>query len=252
MTQLVAVNNQAHRQLFIDTGKVELHGAELHLVPVVMSEFQHLCVECPIVLTKNDVTGQFVFAAMLGFEVNENLFWQQGRWQGLYLPLQIQRQPFFVGNPEKTAAEKNSSSDSKDYVVCIDNESPCISSASSEQQERIYDEHGNETPYFEQIKGCLAQLLQGEINNEGLISELQQLDLIQPLALDITFVNEQSTRLNGLYTIDQEKLAKLNAEVIGQLHEKKLLQPIYTVIASLAQIYALIERKNKQLSDGRA
>ena len=82
MTNLVAVNNKSHLNTKVDLSKVEQHGADLQLVPVVLSEFINLAVQYPIVLTKNGNTGQFVFSVMLGFEPCENLFWQQEQWQG--------------------------------------------------------------------------------------------------------------------------------------------------------------------------
>ena len=75
MAQLVAIDNKNHLNLTVDAAKAELHGAGLHLVPAVMSEFTNMAVHYPLVITKNADTGQFVVAAMLGFEAGENLFW---------------------------------------------------------------------------------------------------------------------------------------------------------------------------------
>ena len=83
MAQLVAIDNKNHLNLKVDAAKAELHGEGLHLVPAVMSEFTSMAVQYPLVITKNADTGQFVVAAMLGFESGENLFWRDGQWQGL-------------------------------------------------------------------------------------------------------------------------------------------------------------------------
>jgi len=243
MTKLVAIDHKIHKHLKITPEKAELHGAELNLIPAVVAEFNNLAVQYPIVLTKNGETGAFVCTTLLGFEKYENLFWQNGQWQGVYVPLQIQRQPFFVGDAANEASTKNG-----DYIVCIDVDSPTIveSTTNNEQFEyqTLFTETGEDSQYFQQAKQCLAQLLQGEIDNEKLINMLVKLDLLQPLSVEITFVDEKSTRLNGLYTIDQDKLSALADEHIIALHHHNLLQPIYTMIASLGQIYALIERKN--------
>lgn len=110
--------------------------------------------------------------------------------------------------------------------------------------EALFDEKGAETPYFQNSKNCLGQLLQGEIDNERLINALQSLGLLQSLSLEVTFFNEQTTRLNGLYTVNSDKLSALNSEQITSLHEAGLLSAIYTMSASLGQIYALINKKN--------
>ncbi|PKI16483.1 SapC family protein [Colwellia sp. 12G3] len=241
MAQLVAIDNKNHLNLKVDAAKAELHGANLHLVPAVMSEFTNMAVQYPLVITKNGDTGQFVVAAMLGFEAGENLFWREGQWQGLYLPLQIRRQPFFVGNPEQNKDQAGSG----DYVVCFDSESPAIS---TNEGESLFDDNGGETEYFQQAKYCLTQLLQGELANKQLLEQLEKLQLLQVMKMEVTFANQQSTTLNGLYTIDTEKLAALSAENISSLHKAGLLQAIYTLITSLGQIHHLIDLKNKQLA----
>lgn len=251
MANLVAIDPQAHKNLTINPALAEIHGATLNLIPTVLAEFPHLAVQYPIVLAKNGDTGEFIFSALLGFEPHENLFWQQEQWQGLYLPLQLQRQPFFVGDvvDEKTNG---------DYVVCLDMDSPSINQASSTHasagdelnlnSQSLFTETGEDSPYFQQAKNCLAQLLQGEIDNKNLLNALNKFDLLQPLSVEITFINKQSTRLNGLYTINQDKLAALPVEHIAELHQQHLLPAIYTMITSLGQLYALIERKNACLS----
>jgi len=104
-----------------------------------------------------------------------------------------------------------------------------------------------DTEYFQQAKYCLAQLLEGEIANKQLLEQLDKLDLLQVIKMEVTFANQQSTTLHGLYTIDTEKLAALSAEKIAHLHKAGLLQAIYTLITSLGQIHHLIDLKNKQL-----
>ncbi len=236
MTQLVVIDNKNHLKLKIDSNKAEQHGANLHLIPAVMSEFINIAVQYPLVITKNADTGQFVIAAMLGFEAGENLFWREEQWQGLYLPLQIRRQPFFVSNTDKN-------SDKGDYVICFDSNSPTIS---HDDGQGLFDDNGEESEYFQQAKSCLAQLLRGEVDNKRLLTHLEEMDLLQVMKMEITFANQQTTKLNGLYTIDQDKLANLSADRIANLHSEGLLQAIYTLITSLGQMHHLIDLKNKK------
>lgn len=240
MTTLIAVNKNSHQHIKIDPDQAIFHGANLHLIPVVLSEFINLVVQYPIVITKNADTGQFVCSTMLGFEPNENLFFNNKQWQSIYLPLQIQRQPFFID------MNANDDMENKDeYIVCFDSDSPAIS---QNKGEKLYNSLGEESDYYKNAKTCLMRLLQGERDNQLFITSIQEMDLLQPLSLEVTFKNNKSSRLNGLYTINQEKLATLSKEQISKLHALGLLQPIYTMIASLGQIYALIEKKNHKIS----
>ena len=241
MANLVAVDNKNHRKVQIDTSKLALHGAELNMVPVVLSEFANAAVQYPLALAKNGDTGEFVCIALLGFEAGENLFWQNGEWQGLYLPLQIRRQPFFVGNPRK---DNKAAKENGDKIVCIDSKSPAIT---TEGGMALFDERGLDTEFFQQTKACLAHILAGEADNKSLIENLVKMDLLQSMSLEITLTNQASMRLNGLYTVNQDKLAKLNDEYVLQLHKLGFLGAIHTLVISLGQIQALIDLKNQRL-----
>ena len=241
MAQLIAIDNKNHLNLKVDASKAELHGANLHLVPAVMSEFSNMAVQYPLMITKHADTGQFVCAGMLGFEAGENLFWQEGEWQGLYLPLQIRRQPFFLGNPEESATQVASG----DYVVCFDSDSPAIS---ADEGQPLFNENGTDTECFQEAKSCLVQLLQGELANKKLVEMLEKMQILQVMKMEITFANQQSTTLNGLYTVNEEKLAALPEEKIAILHKAGLLPAIYALIISLGQMHNLINLKNKRLA----
>ncbi len=239
MAHIVAVHPQFHKACYVFPQLAEAAGAELQLIPVVPAEVAHVACQMPVVLTKNEQTGQFVLAAMAGFEPKQNLFWQDGRWQGLYLPLQLQRQPFFLGKNDDKGT---------DYAVCLDMQNPAVGEGEvPEGAQALFSATGADTEYYQNAKQILASILQGEAQVQQLAELLVVMDLIQPMSLDITFADKSSTRLNGLYTIDQQKLAALDPAHIVLLHQKGLLAVVYSLLGSVSQIYALIERKNQQL-----
>ncbi|AYM86188.1 SapC family protein [Pseudoalteromonas agarivorans] len=242
MENLVALEQSAHQHIKIDTQKAQSHAENINMIPVVMAELNQIAVQQPIVFAKNSETGEFTLNALLGFEQHENLFYQHSQWQGVYLPLQLQRQPFFVGDTHAKQTQ---------YPVFINLNSPAVINNQAQSQndlEPIYTPNAEESGYFKKIKQCLGHLLQGEIDNKKLIDTLLQHELLQPLSLEVTFQNSQKTKLNGLYTINQERLAQLDSDQITLLHQRALLPAIYTVITSLGQIYPLIERKNAVLN----
>ncbi|MDX2367351.1 MAG: SapC family protein [Colwellia sp.] len=239
MSNLVAIDNLHHQNVKIDVNKIEAHGATMHLAPAVVTEFAQLATHYPIVLAKDGDTGQFVCSAMLGFQIGENLFWDKGQWQAVYVPLQVRRQPFFLGDATTAGAENKTPK----YVVCLDVASPSV----GDQGEALYTENGEESDYFQEAKAKLAELLRGESENKAFIEILLSMDLLESMAIEIKFVNDESTRLNGLYTIKQEALAKLSSEQLSQLHKNNYLQAIYAMVISVGQMYSLIDKKNQRL-----
>jgi hypothetical protein len=169
----------------------------------------------------------------------------------LYLPLQLQRQPFFLAL-QPAGADGAAKGNSPQYTLCIDPASPAlgqqdIGAPLPAGAQRLWLPDGSDSEPFRQAKGVLAELLQGEQQRAQLIEQLLQLQLIQPLALDITFADHSSLRLQGLYCIDQQRLAALAPDAIVRLHQAGWLPAIYSIIGSMTQLYRLIELKNQQL-----
>ncbi len=236
MSNLVALDHSIHQSIRVNTQLAEAQGGHLNMVPVVLSEFLKLAVQFPIGFAKNKDTGKFTCVALFGFQDGENLFVQHNQWNALYLPLQIRRQPFFLGNSE---------SNENEFVICIDTGHQSIG---AEQGEPIFDSTGKETFYLENIKSILAELINGEAATQAFINTVATLKLLQPMQLEITFENGESTRVDGIYTINEDNLNNLHPDAINSLHAQGYLRPIYTIITSLGHIYGLIDKKNKSLA----
>lgn len=237
MSKLVALNPLHHRHLKVDTKKVEEYGADLHMIPVGVNEFAKIVAQFPILFTKNAQTGQFNCIALTGFEEGENLFWQNAQFDSVYIPLSVMRQPFFVGQDEQSG---------QDYVMCINELSSVLSKT---EGEALFDENGQATPFLAQAQECLAQLVSGEQQTFDYIQMLNDLKLLVPLSLEFTFVDDQSRKIQGLYSIDEDKLKQLDGKTLEKLNSSGSLQLMYTQIASLAQIYVLLNKKNQKLGE---
>lgn len=239
MSNIVILEPKQHGDLKVDTALINAHAADQHMMPVMLSEFVKLAACYPLVLTKDIDSGQFSAVALFGFEQGENLFWKQNRWDSIYVPLNIQRQPFFLGNRDQ------SGNNQQNYVVCFDKNSPAFASGRGEQ---LFAGDDQPSEYLQTVRSILTQLLDGEQQNKTFIEKLVALDLLSPLSLDITFKNNEQQTISGVYTIDEEKLAALSADQIADLHTSGYMPCIYAMVVSLGQIYGLIERKN-QLSE---
>lgn len=236
MPTLVALNSHIHQGLGVNTEHVESQAGLLHMVPVVLTEFHKLSLQFPIVFTKNKDTGQFMCSTLFGLEQGENLFFNNDKWDSLYLPLQIRRQPFFIGKSEN---------DDDQPVICID---MSLSATGTTSGEKLFDEQGNETDYLVKAKNILAELFEGEQATQLFINELLSLNLMQPMQLQITLVDGHIIRVEGLYSVDEDALNKLTAEQLFALHKKNYLHPIYTMITSIGHIYGLVDKKNKRIA----
>jgi len=98
--RLVELSRSEHAGLRIRADLVEASAASQHLVPIVVSEFRKAATQYPIVFAKNPETGRFAPYVLNGLGVEENLFWSGTELDVAYVPLNVRRQPFYVGTDE--------------------------------------------------------------------------------------------------------------------------------------------------------
>src|SRR3984893_19172505 len=94
---LVELSRQEHSALKINPDLTEASAAKQHLIPIVASEFRKAATQYPIVFAKNPETGRFAPYVLNGLAVEENLFWSGTELDVAYVPLNVRRQPFYVG-----------------------------------------------------------------------------------------------------------------------------------------------------------
>jgi hypothetical protein len=240
MPKITAIDKTAHKHIRIDPVMVEGLGSDTNMVPIVMDEFSQTATRFPIVFTKNAETGQFSVIALCGFEVGENLFYRAGKWDSLYIPLNILRQPFFLGSDNLAEDEQQ--------VICLDLESKCI----SDEGEPLFTETGEPETYLKDMQSMLTTLFQGTQDTRQFIDTLSGLDLIQKMSLDIKFENGEALKVQGIYTVDESKLNALPLETFSELRNKNLLFPIYSMIQSVGHIHWMVNQRNIRNAETKA
>lgn len=80
--------------------------------------------------------------------------------------------------------------------------------------------------------------------NQKMFKVFLDLELIEPLMLDIQFENGEHYTGNNYYTINQEKLYSLKENIVAKLHQSGYLQLAYLALFSLGNIKYLIEKRN--------
>src|SRR3954464_9567759 len=101
---LVELSRSEHSGLGIRGGRVGATAATQHLIPIVVSEFRKAAIQYPIVFAKHPDTGRFAPYVLSGLGVEENLFWSGTELEVAYVPLNVRRQPFYVGTDDAAAA----------------------------------------------------------------------------------------------------------------------------------------------------
>jgi hypothetical protein len=231
---------------FADHGGLRVHTeADAQFGDGVMAcitgpgEFRLLQTHFPIVFRRDSESGKFSALALLGFEAGENLFLEGGLWDAAYRPLALSIQPFLVGRPGAGGGAPQ---------VHIDAAHPRISTTG--EGVRLFDDQGRPSPYLESMAEKLGDL--DQIYNEGpaFFSLLEQYDLIEPFSLEVPLKDGSQHSLVGYHTIDERRLASLDATALGRLNAEGWLMPLFMAVASLSRFSDLVARKNRRMARG--
>lgn len=241
MTQFVALDKKVHAKTRVLTGRGAKFGENIHLLPVIADELTQLVLEYPVCLIKSNETGQFGLQALLGFEPQENLFLKADSWQANYVPLHIKRQPFMVAVNGK-AGEQPSENNT---VITINMDNSRVQESNGEL---IFDEAGEPTPFMSEVNQMLSALVNGIIRTEAFINSLNELDLIEPVHLNVSLVGQEQKRFEGIYTVNETKLKQLPSDKLTEMNNKGYLQACYLLLASMGNVQKLIALKRAALA----
>jgi len=240
MSHHAILTAEAHRDLRIRTDRSAERGDAQMCCITVPSEFRQVQNEYPILFRLNDERDRFTALAMFGFEPGENLYLTAAGWDARYRPLAMDIQPFLIGGGPQ---------DDGDKQVHVDLGSPRIAATGGEGV-RVFDDHGRPTPYLDRIAEQLGALDAGYRDSAAFFAALDEHGLLEPFTLDVTLDDGASHSLVGFHIIDEERLRSLDAVALARLHGDGHLMPIFMAIASLANLGALVARRNAQARHG--
>ena len=235
----VMLNNVDHHNIRIRTEHTAALGDNINFVRAYPIEFRNIQPYNPILFRKDASTGEFATVALLGFAPGENLYLSDDGWDAHYVPLMIRRQPFIIGN-QKIDEQPGSTR----TVVSFDMNSPRVSET---EGERLFLEHGGNSDFLVSITEMLETLRLADEMCVGFVKTLLELDLIEAVTMQVELNDGSKHELLGYYTINEDKLQKLDGDTLHKLNSEHYLEPIYMMLSSLSCFRRLIDRKNEQL-----
>ncbi len=238
MSTHAALSPVTHRSLRIRSDRSPECGDAVMCCITFPSEFRSIQNQYPILFQRTPDREGYSILAMFGFQAGENLFLKDGKWDARYRPLAMDIQPFLIGMPRDPGGEKQ---------VHVDLASPRIS---QDEGTRIFDDSGQPTPLLEAISEKLGTVDTGYQLTASYLDTLRKYDLLEPFTLDITLNDGSKNRLIGFHTINEDALRALDAAALGEMHAAGHLFPTFMVLASLSNLGALVDRKNRLLDDG--
>lgn len=233
------LNNVAHHDLRVITRYGAEFGDNIGTVLSFPTEYGDVQREYPIFFRKDAQTGEFQSIALLGFQQDENLFLDDGRWQAAYIPGIVARGPFLIGFQNQDVDGELR----REPVIHVDLDNPRISRTEGEP---VFLPQGGNTRYLERIGTILQGIHQGLAVSKAMFEAFTAHELIEPVKVEVQFSAEEQFDLRGLYTISEEKLRQLDGDALFKLNSAGFLQGAFLVIASLNNMKKLIDMKHRR------
>jgi len=227
------LNSEKHGSMgFTAVDKPYEFVGKVRAVPLTMVEFGSAQRNFPIIFSNMEDP---VPLAVHGIIDEENLFVDEdGKWDKMsYIPMYVRCHPFtFAGDGEQMA-------------VVVDT---AAASVSSNPQYPFFVD-GEISTHTEKLRDACAKFERERQRTQEFCDKLKELDLLTPLSATHTPDGASEPQpLANYIAIDVEKLNKLTAEVVYELHTKGFLSAIYLQLYSLENWHFLMARRIARIS----
>ncbi|MEN0038569.1 MAG: SapC family protein [Cellvibrio sp.] len=237
MANTALLNNVTHHQLKVITRFGAEFGDSISSALVFPTEFIELQKEYPILFRQHPETKKYQATVLLGLSQNENLFLNSSApsgWAAHYIPATVAKGPFLIGMQHQDSGNSNIP------VIHIDMDHLKVN---NENGYPLFLEHGGNSPYLEYIANVLKTIHQGIAIQDAMFTLFSELDLIEPIDIDIDLHNGEKRRLLGNFTIHEEKLMELGGDQLERLNKLGFLSLAFAVITSMTNIRRLTDIK---------
>ncbi|WGS45678.1 SapC family protein [Burkholderia sp. JSH-S8] len=212
---------------------------ETAIVPLSIGEMVSAACHYPLVFVGDVKNNRAVLVAMLGLVAGENLFLTGKGWRaGAYLPAYVRRYPFCMAHiTVNEQADPN-------LVVCV--EKDYVMAEADEGSRRLFDDTNKATVEWQSIEAFLMEYEADLERTNAFCSRLVDLDLLEPLTVNITQPNKASCNVTGFLGINEGKLAKLADDTILEWYCNGWLARAYLHLFSLQRLQCLLQVREEQ------
>ena len=219
------LNREIHKTLTFKSSSDYSFTEDVNSVPLTGIEFFEASRDMPVLFSKDDEGNYFPLALLSLMDNGHKHLGEAGSWSDSYIPAFIRRYPFAMTD---------------EGSVCFDQKA---SQFSSKEGEALFDEKGENTETLDNILQFLNNYDQQYKNTLSYCEELKALDLLAPFNLQIIIDKNQPLKLEGLYIIDEKKLASIPEDKVKVWFDSGWLAWTYAHLHSLGALNRLVKRQ---------
>jgi len=214
---------------------------QMSAVPLVLREMPAAAREFPIIFAREG-DGIKLFA-ILGLKKGENLFVQEdGRWGGSYVPAVLRQYPFVVGRVK----------DSDRALLSIDqgyagfNQKGEGEALFDGKGETLFGENGAASEFVTKARDFVEELAKSSVLTGRFCKTLKDLDVLSPMRITLAGPDGEKREIDGLQTVDRDKLKTLSGDKVKELLESNSMELIFLHLQSLGNLRSLASRIPKE------
>jgi hypothetical protein len=207
----------------------------LNALALSYSEFAAAARDYPIAFVSADNGASFAPVIVLGLADGANLFVDAaGDWDpAVYLPAYVRRYPFCISKVYRDGRPTG------ERIVCVARDYLDPGGVA------LFDAEGRPTPRWQPIERLLAEYEADLDRTAEMCAALAQLGLFTPFTMDVQEGARRTTRLAGMYRVDEERLAALAAQELKTLVARGFMGRVYAHLHSLANFARLYARERQ-------
>ena len=228
---ILPLNTEEHKDLRLKIDNNFSIFSNTNALPIAGVEFIEASREHAIAFINYQEEG-IIPVYILGLRDNENLLLDdENNWKYRYIPAFVRRYPYIMIEPNE---DGNS-------VVCIDADYEGINHPDGELIFTKKDGEIKPTPQLEAAMDMLKDFNAQLTRTREFTKRLEEFDLLKEISPQINLADGREFSIGGIYTIDEEKLLKLEDEKALTLYRSGEMAWIYNHLASISNLIRLAE-----------
>lgn len=226
---ILPLNTEEHKDLRLKIDNNFSIFSNTNALPIAGVEFIEASREHAIAFINYQEEG-IIPVYILGLRDNENLLLDdENNWKYRYIPAFVRRYPYIMVEPNE---DGNS-------VVCIDADYEGINHPDGELIFTQKDGEIKPTPQLEAAMDMLKDFNAQLTRTREFTKRLEEYDLLKEISPQINLADGREFSIGGIYTIDEEKLLKLDDEKALSLYRSGEMAWIYNHLASISNLLHL-------------
>ncbi len=243
--QITELNPTSMQQLLVPTAAAGHYAARQHLLNLRAHEIGRVLCDLPVFFSRAS-NGQYLISALCSFVPGQNLWVQQAQWQALYQPMCLQTYPLFLlGGPDAATSRLGI-----DLTALQSTAATAATSTATAPNptlgEALFDSRGQPTLYLSRQRALLEADVEQDFLTYQFCRTLVQWQLLKAVDLVLQMQDGSLQTIQGLATVDEDKLASLSAAQLAQLQQQGYLALLHGILMSIYQLNALIRRHNQR------